>query len=159
MPSSPGVCLMNARRVIVPDANLLLYAYDAESPFHAAAHEWWAGCLSGREPVGLTHAVLFAFLRVSTSARIYEHPLTLNEASDHLRRWLDRAVTRMLVPEDGHAERVLELLQAAGSAGGNLVTDAQIAALALAYKAEVHTADRDFERFPGLVCRFPLWRE
>lgn len=73
-----------------------------------------------------------------------------------MHQWLGRAVTRVLVPEDGHAERVLELLQAAGSAGGNLVTAAQLAASALAYKAEVHMADRDFQRFPGLVCRFPL---
>jgi predicted nucleic acid-binding protein len=50
----------------------------------------------------------------------------------------------------------VELLQESGSAGGNLVTDAQIAALALAHNAQVHTADRDFLRFPTLDCRFPL---
>ena len=47
---------------------------------------------------------------------------------------------------------------AAGSAArrGDLVTDAQIAALARAHRAEVHTADHDFRRFPGVSCRFPL---
>lgn len=142
--------------MIVPDANLLLYAYDAASPFHSRARNWWAGCLSGTEAVGLTHAALFAFLRISTSARVYEQPLALDEAAGHIRSWLRRSVTRLLLPEDEHVERTVELLGAAGSAGGNLVTDAQIAALALAYRAEVHTADRDFLRFPGLACRFPL---
>lgn len=143
--------------MIVPDANLLLYAYDTESPFHASAEAWWTDCLSGREAIGLTHATLLAFLRISTSARVYEQPLTLHEAGGHIRTWLQRSVTRLLLPDDQHVERVVELLEAAGSAGGNLVTDAAIAALALSYKAEVHTADRDFLRFPGLACRFPLW--
>lgn len=142
--------------MIVPDANLLLYAYDADSPLHGKAREWWAGCLSGSEPVGLTHAALFAFLRISTSARVYQQPLTLEEAAGHIRSWVKRGVSRMLLPESDHVEQTVKLLHAAASAGGNLVTDAQIAALAIAYNAEVHTTDRDFLRFPALVCRFPL---
>ncbi len=142
--------------MIIPDANLLLYAYDSDSPFHAPARAWWEQCLSGREPVGLTHPVVFAFLRISTNARVYAEPLTLSEAADHIHSWLARSVSRLLLPEADHAENVLRLLQTAGSAGGNLVTDAQIAALAIAYKAEVHTADGDFRRFPGLECQFPL---
>lgn len=50
----------------------------------------------------------------------------------------------------------MELLGAAGGAAGNLVTDAQIAALASSYRAVVHTADRDFLRFPDVRCHFPL---
>ena len=142
--------------MIIPDANLLLYACDSTSPFHASARKWWTECLSGSEPVGLGHAVLFAFLRISTSARVYEHPLTLEEASSHIQSWLKREVVLVLLPEEDHVTRAIGLLQTAGSAGGNLVTDAQIAALAISYKAEVHTADRDFLRFPGLVCKFPL---
>lgn len=142
--------------MVVPDANLLLYAYDSSSPFHALARKWWVDCLSGSEPVGLTHPVIFAFLRISTSARVYTEPMTLEESADHVRSWLARGVTRVLLPEADHAERVVALLQAAGSAGGNLVTDAQIAALALAYKAELHTADSDFRRFPDLSCSYPL---
>ena len=142
--------------MIIPDANLLLYACDSTSPFHESAREWWSHCLSGTEPVGLGHAVLFAFLRISTSARVYEHPLTLDEAAGHIQSWLKREVVLVLLPEEDHVNRAIALLQAAGSAGGNLVTDAQIAALAISYKAEVYTADRDFLRFPGLTCRFPL---
>ena len=58
--------------MIVPDVNLLLYAYDANSRFHAAAAAWWRACLSGSEPVGLPPVVLFAFLRIGTSARVFE---------------------------------------------------------------------------------------
>lgn len=142
--------------MIVPDLNLLLYAYDASSPFHARARDWWRTCLSGTEAVGLTHAVVFGFVRVGTSARVYQDPWTLAEASAHVRAWLARRAVRLLLPDVDHVERVLDLLHSAGSAGGNLVTDAQIAALALQHDADVHTADRDFMRFKGLRCRFPL---
>ena len=142
--------------MIVPDANLLLYAYDTTSPFHDAARIWWESCLSGSEPVGFAHPVLFAFVRVGTSARVYEHPMTLSEARSCVTSWLDREVTRILQPDSNHVHQVLDLLASAGSAGGNLLTDAQIAAIALTHRAQVHTADHDFLRFPGLNCHFPI---
>ena len=142
--------------MIVPDVNLLLYAYDKASPVHRATKYWWENLLSGNEPVGLTHPVLFAFVRVGTSARIFEHPMTLSEATGHVNSWLDRGICRVLLPHTNHVQQVLELLASAASAGGNLVTDAEIASIAISHRAEVHTADRDFQRFPGLKCRYPL---
>ena len=70
--------------MIVPDANLLLYAYDRESPFHERAKSWWESCMSGQETIGLTYPTLFAFLRISTNARIYANPMTLAEAAEHI---------------------------------------------------------------------------
>jgi hypothetical protein len=142
--------------VIVPDANLLLYAYDSGSPFNEPARAWWQGCLSGREPVGLTHPTLFAFLRISTSARIYADPMTLAESSSHIRSWLARRVCQVLQAPADHVNQVVGLLESAGGVAGNLVTDAQIGALAVSHRAVVHTADRDFLRFPEVRCRFPL---
>ncbi len=142
--------------MIVPDANLLLYAYDDTSPFHDVARVWWSNCLSGSEPVGLANPVLFAFVRIATSTRAYIRPMSLADASAHVVSWLDRQITRFLQPDAAHVQQVLDLLCVAESAGGNLVTDAQIASLAIAYRGTVHTADRDFTRFPGLQCRFPL---
>jgi toxin-antitoxin system PIN domain toxin len=142
--------------VIVPDANLLLYAYDRESPFHERAKSWWQDCLSTQEPVGLTYPTLCAFLRISTNPKIYSNPMTLGEAAGHVRSWLARRVSRVLEPSADHTEQVIELLGTAGGTAGNLVTDAQIAALAHAYRAVVHTADRDFLRFPNIHCHFPL---
>ncbi len=142
--------------MIIPDANLLLYAYDSESTFFEPARDWWTECLNGTQPVGLCHAVVFAFMRISTNPRVYANPISLGAASRHVETWYQRRVTRTLLAEEGHHIAVLELLQAAGSAGANLVTDAQIAAIALAHRGEVHTADQDFRRFPGVRCRYPL---
>jgi hypothetical protein len=142
--------------VIVPDANLLLYAYDAASPFHTGAARWWSDVLSGNEPVGLTHPALFAFMRIATSARVFEAPMKLAEAGRCVNDWLERGVARVLLPDENHTGLVLSLLHAAGGTGGNLVTDAQIAALAMAYQGTVHTSDRDFLRFEGLRSHYPL---
>ena len=142
--------------MIVPDANLLLYATDSTSPFHERARQWWTSCLNGVVPVGLCHPVVFAFIRISTNRRVFEQPLSLVQATEIVRSWSDRQITRTLYPGPRHIRNVLSLVTAAGSHGGNLVTDAQIAELAIAHRAEVHTADHDFRRFSGLKSQFPL---
>ena len=144
--------------MIVPDANLLLYAYDSNGPFYERAKSWWQGCLSGQEAVGLTHPTLFAFLRISTHPKIYTHPMTLAEAAGHVRSWLARRVSQLLEAPLDHTEHVIGLLEDAGGTAGHLVTDAQIAAFAQSYRAIVHTVDRDFLRFPDVRCHFPLDR-
>jgi toxin-antitoxin system PIN domain toxin len=141
--------------MIVPDANLLLYAYDAESPFHRGAARWWSKLLSGVEPVGLCPVVVFAFLRLATNAKVFDRPLTVAEASQRIASWLARPNVRLLVAGPGHVESVCRLLAQAGT-GGNLVTDAQIAALALEYGATVHSADTDFGRLAGVSWENPL---
>ena len=120
--------------MIVPDVNLLLYAYDDTSPFHDAARGWWEQCMSGSEAIGLTHPVIFAFVRISTHSRAYLRPMSLAQASAHVGTWLSRQVTRVLQPDALHVQHVLKLLEEASSAGGNLVTDAQIAAVAIAHR-------------------------
>jgi toxin-antitoxin system PIN domain toxin len=142
--------------VIVPDVNLLIYAYNDASPFHQAAAAWWEACLSGSEPVGLTYPVLFAFVRITTGIQAYPNPLTLQQSKECVEEWMTCAATHILTATHNHFDQVFELLESAGSAGGNLVVDAQIAAIAISHKATVHTADRDFMRFRGLNCFFPL---
>ena len=142
--------------MIVPDANLLLYAYDEESSRYEAARGWLERCLSGSESVGFTYPTVFAFLRISTLASAFENPLTLAQASAEVGAWTSRRVARVLAPGPNHIEHVLKLLETAGSAGGNLVTDAQIAELAIAHRGTVHTADHDFRRFPQLDSHYPL---
>ncbi len=141
--------------MIVPDVNLLLYAYDAGSRFHSAAAAWWRACLSGSEPVGLPSVVVFGFVRIGTNARVFEQPMTPGEAAGHVRAWLAQPVVQVLEPRADHIERVLSLLESMGTAG-NLVTDAQIAALVLESDAVLHTTDTDVLRFTALRWLNPL---
>ncbi len=141
--------------MIIPDVNLLLYACDSDSPFHAGAAAWWRKCLSGTEPVGLPPVVVFGFLRIATNGRVYQNPMTSAEAIQHVRSWIMQAVVQIIEARSNHVEQVCQLLETLGMAG-NLVTDTQIAALAIEYDAVVHTADADFLRFSRLRWFNPL---
>lgn len=141
--------------MIIPDINLLLYAYDSASPFHLKAARWWKTALSGEEPVGLMHVVLFGFMRIATNPRVFENPMTAAEAGGHIRSWLAQPCAQLLDPGPKHVQQVLELLEKLGTAG-NLASDAQIAALAIEHEGILHTADTDFLRFQGLRLFNPL---
>ena len=141
--------------MIVPDANLLLYAYDEASPFHSRAKAWWSECLSGPESVGLVAVVLLAFIRIGTNSKVFEMPLSVAEATRHVQEWLDAPPTELLVVTRADVDQVLTWLSEAG-ASGNLTTDAQIAAVAKRCRAYVHTADTDFVRFRGVHWKNPL---
>jgi toxin-antitoxin system PIN domain toxin len=141
--------------MIVPDANLLLYAYDESSPFHEPAKAWCEVVMSGPSPLTLLPAVVFGFVRIATHPRVFKDPLSVSEAADHVRSWLAIRHVQLheMLPED--VACALGLLDAAGTAG-NLTSDAQIAAVALRLDAEVHTADLDFGRFPKVRFLNPL---
>jgi toxin-antitoxin system PIN domain toxin len=141
--------------MILPDANLLLYAYDQSSPFHARAKAWCERIMSGPAPVILLPAVVFAFVRIATHPRVFHEPLAVAEAAARVRAWLARRHVQLheMLAED--VESALRLLESAGTAG-NLSTDAQIAAVALRLDAEVQTADLDFGRFPQIRHVNPL---
>ncbi len=141
--------------MIVPDINLLLYLYDSDSPFQTKAAAWWQRCLSGIEPVGLAPVVVFGFIRIGSSSRVFRNPLTPAEALGHVSSWLAQPVTQILAPGPDHIQQVLKLIETLGTAG-NLVTDAQISALSMEYGAVLHTADTDFLRFPGLRWFNPI---
>jgi toxin-antitoxin system PIN domain toxin len=141
--------------VILVDANLLLYAYDPSCSQHKAARVWFEGVLSGTEHVALAWPTILAFLRISTSPRLLEHPLSIQEAVSAVSEWLERPMVTVLNPGDRHWEILRELMMT-GQARGPLVSDASLAALALEHGAAIATADRDFARFPGLRVVNPL---
>lgn len=141
--------------MIVVDANLLLYAEDSRSDHHAAARTWWDEQLSGTDPVGLCWPVLTAFIRIGTNARLHRRPLTLKEATERVRTWLDQPCVRVLLPTDQHWA-VFQGMLLRGNATANLVSDAHLAALAVEHNGVLHSTDADFARFPGLKWKNPL---
>lgn len=141
--------------MILPDANLLIYAYHADDPQHREAKAWWTSLLAGSEAIGVPMAVVMAFLRLTTSPSVFREPLTIEESSAVIRSWFNPPHVRLLSTTPDHVDRFLTLAELAG-AGGNLTTDAHLAALALDYRATIHSADADFNRFPGLHWINPL---
>lgn len=141
--------------MILPDLNLLVHAYNSSSPHHSASRLWWESCLAGDEQVQLPWVVMLGFLRLSTHRQIAANPLPVIEACEIVASWLARPHVAVLHPGNRHAEILFELLQDAGT-GGNLTTDAHLAALAIEHQVELHTTDGDFARFPGLRWWNPL---
>ncbi len=143
--------------MILPDANLLLYSANRDCREHPAAFLWLEEILSGRESVGFCAPVISAFLRLSTHRQVLASPLTVEAAFGFVENWMSFPAAIWLNAEVSHLRTMRSLLAAAGR-GGNLVTDAQIAAIAMDYGATVHTADLDFSRFPGVKWKNPLLR-
>jgi toxin-antitoxin system PIN domain toxin len=141
--------------VKVPDVNLLIYAINDRSPGHAGALAWWNATLSGSETVGLPWSVLLGFVRVTTSPSVLVVPLKADAALSYVDRWLARRNTTIIEPTGRHTAILRDLLDRTGT-GGNLVSDAHLAALAIEHGAELASADRDFGRFPGLRWVNPL---
>jgi toxin-antitoxin system PIN domain toxin len=139
----------------IVDLNLLLYAVNRDAPHHDAARDWWEGCLSAEEPIGIPWAVVLGFLRITTSGRVMPRPLAPEDALALVDDWLAQPMVRLPVPTERHWDILKQLISPHGTAG-NLTTDAHLAALAVEHGAVLCSADRDFGRFELLTWENPL---
>ncbi|MFD4433106.1 type II toxin-antitoxin system VapC family toxin [Nocardia sp. NPDC058497] len=141
--------------MIVPDVNLLLYATISVYPQHEAARSWWEEVINSGEEVGLAAPAVFGFIRIATNPRVMSPPMAIETALDYVTEWLQQPNVNHLVPGPRHVDIAFELLRKVGT-GANLTTDAQLAALAIEYDAEMASNDTDFARFPELRWQNPL---
>jgi uncharacterized protein len=141
--------------VKLPDVNLLLYAYDSDSPRQAAAREWLEETLSGTETVALAWAVMVGFVRIATNPAAFVRPWDVGDGLDVVDEWLAQPPVTVVHPTNRHAAVLRDLLQPLGAAG-NLTSDAHLAALAIEHGATLCSCDNDFSRFSGLRWVDPL---
>jgi toxin-antitoxin system PIN domain toxin len=141
--------------VILLDANLLIYAVDADAPQHARARRWLERTLSGDALVGLPWIVVLAFLRVTTRPGVLRRQLSAEQAIGYVDEWLDQPYVEVVEAGAGHWPLLKKLLLEVGSAG-NLTSDAHLAALAIEGGCELASTDHDFARFSGLRLVNPL---
>lgn len=143
--------------MIVVDVNLLIYAVNEDSPDHKKAKSWLEAAISGTETVGLPWIVLLAFLRLTTRTGLFQKPLTVNAAFDLIDAWLQRPSVTVPEPTSRHLQTMRDLILPLGI-GGNLTSDAHLAALSIEHGAELCSTDSDFGRFSRLRWRNPLAR-
>lgn len=141
--------------MIVLDVNLLIYAVNEDAPNHRQAKAWLETVLSGTETVGLPWIVLLAFLRLTTRAGLFQRPLPVDAAFDIVNAWLHQPNVIVPEPTARHLQTMRDLISPLG-AGGNLTSDAFLAALAVEHGAELCSTDNDFGRFKRLRWRNPL---
>ena len=138
------------------DVNLLLYASDIYSPFHAEARSFMESCMSRHDILYLSWPTIMGYLRIATHPSIFGEPLTPEEAMANVETLLNLPQCRCLAEEDGFWE-TWRATTGEVSVRGNLVPDAHLAALLRFHGVRrLYTHDRDFRRFDFLDVRDPL---
>jgi len=140
--------------MILPDVNILIYAFRKDMPEHAVCNPWLTQIVADEGAFGISALALSAMVRVTTNARVYRTPSSLEEAfrfCDYLR---SQPNCRLVEPGERHWD-IFRRLCSETATRGPLVTDAWFAALAIESGCEWITLDRDYARFPGLKWRTP----
>jgi toxin-antitoxin system PIN domain toxin len=140
--------------VILPDVNILVYAFRQDVPQHAICNPWLTSVVAGDAVFGLSPLTLSAMVRVTTNTRTYKTPSTPEEAfrfCDYLR---GQPNCQLVDPGERHWD-IFKRLCIETNTRGPRITDAWYAALAIEWGCEWITLDRDFARFPGLNWQTP----
>jgi uncharacterized protein len=137
------------------DANILIYAHVSSFVQHDPARDWLDQQLNASIPVGLPWVSLLAFLRLVTNPRVFEKPEPTAEAWQQVRSWLASDTAWVPQPTERHAD-ILDKFLVLPGVHGNLVPDADLAALAVEHGLTLYSTDGDFARFQGLRWINPI---
>jgi uncharacterized protein len=143
--------------VLVVDTNVLVYAADADSPFHVACRDWLERQRGRADAWYTTWAILYEFLRVTTHPRVMRRPWSAPGAWEFIAALLASPGLSVLVPTQRHAEIVAQVIGELPHLAGNLLHDAHTAVLMREHGIRrIVTRDTDFHRFPFLEPIDPL---
>lgn len=141
--------------MILPDVNLLVYAYNRGAPEHAKARDWLETVLNGKEEIALSWVALMGFVRLLSNPRVVTDPVRPEVLLQIVQEWLSLPPCRLAGPGARHPELMSKLFKETG-AGPQMVTDVHLAALAIEHNAVLYSNDRDFLRFSSLKVKNPL---
>lgn len=140
--------------MIAVDTNVLIYAHRIETDLNAAATADLVRLAKGAEPWAVPIFCVTEFLRVVTHRRIFNPPSTISQAINFINSIVFAPTCRIALPGADFLNH-LETTVRWADARGNLIFDAQIAALCREHGiTAILTNDRDFERFDGLHVRY-----
>ena len=141
--------------MILPDVNVLIYAFRADAERHDDYKDWLESVVNGPAAYAIAPQVLGSVVRICTHPRIYRRPSRARDAFDFCRVLLEHPNATVVTPGERHWG-IFETLCRESNAIGNLVQDAWFAALAIESGYEWITTDRDYARFDGLAWRRPF---
>jgi uncharacterized protein len=143
--------------VLVVDTNILVYAADEDSPFHAACLAWLENRRRRPDAWYTTWTVLYEFLRLTTHPRVMRRPWNLAGAWQFIAALLASPGLGILVPTRRHAEVAGQVIAEVPHLAGNLIHDAHTAILMREHGIrQICTRDTDFHRFPFIEVIDPL---
>ena len=136
--------------MIAVDTNILLYADREETPQHRAALRAIRRLAEGHEAWAIPIQCIGEFLRVVSHDRVFQPPTPVEDAFTSIESLLASPAARLLLPGNRYLQILRDVIARSG-VRGNLVFDAQIAAVCLEHGATtLLTEDRDFTRFQGI---------
>lgn len=137
--------------MFVVDTNVLVYAADEHSPYHARCHALLESWRNQASAWYLTWGIVYEFLRVATHPRVLRVPWSAAEAWGFIEAVLAAQGLGVLVATDRHAAVAAEVLSLVPHLSGNLMHEAQTAVLMREHGViKIYTRDTDFHRFPFL---------
>jgi|SRR5579862_8084452 len=140
--------------MILPDVNVLIFAFREDTPQHAICRAWLETVIAGDARFGVSRLVLSAVVRITTNSRIYRTPSPLDEVFGFCQDLLAQPHCQIVEPGDRHWD-IFQRLCIETDTRGARITDAWFAALAIEWGCEWITFDRDYARFPELSWRVP----
>ena len=135
--------------MILPDVNVLVYAFRRDTPHHRICRVWLQEVVAADSAFAVNGSVLSGFLRIVTHPAVFERPSTLRAALGFCHAIREQPNCREVSPGGRHWE-IFERLCTETVATGNLVPDAWLAAIAIESGCRLATFDRDFAGFRGL---------
>ena len=141
--------------MILPDVNVLIYAFRPDSPYHNVCKPWLETVANDDAQFGVSPLALSAVARIVTNPRVFREPSPIEEAFAFCDALMNRPNCEIVRPGPRHWAIFARLCRE-GGVRGPLVTDAWFAALAIESGCEWITTDRDYSRFPALRWRTPF---
>jgi toxin-antitoxin system PIN domain toxin len=140
--------------MILPDVNVLVYAFRPDVPEHAICRPWLLTLTEGDSQFGMSPLVLAALVRIVTNRRIHTRTSSIEGAFAFCDALLANPLCRVVEPGVNHFS-IFRRLCIETPIVGPMTTDAWYAALAIEHGCEWITMDRDYARFPGLRWSMP----
>jgi toxin-antitoxin system PIN domain toxin len=135
--------------MLLPDVNVFVSAFRADSTAHSPAVEWLQEQFDGVSAFAYSEWVLSAFIRLCSNPRVFRDPALTADTIQFAEEVRRRPNARAVSPGSRHWGIFVGLCDKAG-VRGDLIPDAYLAALAIESGCELVTFDRGFERFDGL---------
>ncbi len=143
--------------MLAVDTNILVYAADSDSPFHAPCRHWLEQQRGRPDAWFTTWAILYEFLRVTTHPRVMRRPWNAAAAWQFVAALLAAPGLSVLIPTERHADVAAQVIAEMPHLSGNIMHDAHTAILMREHGiTRICTRDTDFNRFPFLEVIDPL---
>lgn len=142
--------------MILPDTNVLIHAYRVEAPKHDAYRRWLDGAVNGHEPVAVCDIALNGMIRIASNRRVFPTAPPLTAALEFTEAIRTAPGVHTLQPNDTVWGQLRRFFEADPNLRAGQVTDAYLAALAVAHGARMATSDRGMARFEGLTLFDPI---